>query len=433
MPQSRAPRALAVIALAGLVVACGTTPPPPPPQPMPRPPVVEPEPEPEPEVDVEAPQPTGLIPAHMAGRDISRIAVLLPFSAESAAARGEALRLLRAAELALFERAGGNLLMIPKDTQGTPAGARSAALAAVGDGADLIIGPLFGSSAAAVGQVARQAGIPVIAFTTDTAVAGNGVYLMSFPPEVEVRRVVEYASRRGVERFAYLGPQDAYGMAVYDALQDSASMNGAYVAADSFYTGDVEAMARASARLTGGAFRPLSPEEARNRRQDEWMPDATAPFQAVILPEGSTRLRALGPLLISQNVDPLVVRFLGTGLWNDPELLREPALHGGWFAAPDQSARENFETAYRATYGSEPSRVASLAYDAMALAAHLDGGELGFSREAIEEAQGFLGADGLFRFHADGMIERGLAIYEIRSRGFREIDPAPLTFEPQAF
>jgi branched-chain amino acid transport system substrate-binding protein len=433
MTQSAAPRALAVIGLAGLVVAaCSTTPPPPPP-PVDQPPVVEPEPEPKPEPEPEPEQPTGLIPPHMADRDIARVAVLLPFSAENSGARAEALRLLRAAELALFERAGGDLLMIPKDTQGTPDGARSAARAAAGDGADLIIGPLFGPAVAAAADVARQNDIPVIAFTTDTSVAGDGVYLMSFPPEIEVERIVEYTARQGVERFAYLGPQNAYGMAVYNALQDNTALNGGYVSADAFYTGDVEAMARASARLASGVFEPLTPEEALERRRSEWMPDPEAAFQAVILPEGGTRLRSLGPLLISQNVDPLVVRFLGTGLWNDPDLLREPALHGGWFAGPDRDSRERFETAYQEAYGSDPSRIASLAYDAMSLAAHLDGGERGFTAAAIEEEQGFLGADGLFRFHADGMIERGLAIYEIQPRGFREIEPAPLTFEPQAF
>jgi len=367
----------------------------------------------------------------MADRTIARVAILLPFSSDSSGARSEALRLLHAAELALFERGSGNLLLIPKDTQGTPQGAHSAALAAVEDGADIIIGPLFGPSVSAASQVARQADIPVIAFTTDTTVAGDGVYLMSFPPEIEVARIVEYATRQGVERFAYLGPQNRYGMAVHAALQDNAALTGGYIAAESFYTGDVEAMARASARLAEGVFEPLTPEQADELRQLEWAPDPEAPFQAVMLPEGGTRLRALGPLLISQAVDPLVVRFLGTGLWNDPDLLREPALHGGWFAGPDLDARTAFETAYEASYGSEPSRISSLAYDAMSLAAHLDGGERGFSREAIEEEQGFLGADGLFRFVGTGQIERGLAIYEMRSRGLREIEPAPLTFEPE--
>ncbi len=426
------PSRLLLLMAAVSLAACGTTaPPPPPPVVVEREPVIEtpPEPEPEPEPEVQ----TGLIPPHMADRELARIALLLPFSSENSGARAESLRLLRAAELALFERAGGNLVMIPKDTQGTPDGARAAALAAVEDGADMIIGPLFGTSVAAVGEISRPAGIPVIAFSTDAATAGDGVYLLSFPPQIEVARVVEFASRQGVERYAYLGSQNRYGIAVYDALQEQAELNAGFVSAEAFYTGDVEAMARAAARLAEGVFEEITPEEADELRQSEWVPDPEAPFQAVMLPEGGTRLRTLGPLLIAQAVDPLIVRFLGTGLWNDEELLREPALRGGWFAGPDLSARERFDDSYEATYDSEPSRIASLAYDAMALAAHLDGGEAGFSLQAIEDIEGFYGADGLFRFQTDGMIERGLAIYEMRSRGFFEIEPAPQTFEPEAF
>lgn len=426
------PSRLLLLMAAVSLAACGTTaPPPPPPVVVEREPVIEtpPEPEPEPEPEVQ----TGLIPPHMADRELARIALLLPFSSENSGARAESLRLLRAAELALFERAGGNLVMIPKDTQGTPEGARAAALAAVEDGADMIIGPLFGTSVAAVGEISRPAGIPVIAFSTDAATAGDGVYLLSFPPQIEVARVVEFVSRQGVERYAYLGSQNRYGIAVYDALQEQAELNAGSVAAEAFYTGDVEAMARAAARLAEGVFEEITPEEADELRQSEWVPDPEAPFQAVMLPEGGTRLRTLGPLLIAQAVDPLIVRFLGTGLWNDEELLREPALRGGWFAGPDLSARERFDESYEATYDSEPSRIASLAYDAMALAAHLDGGEAGFSLQAIEDVEGFYGADGLFRFQTDGMIERGLAIYEMRSRGFFEIEPAPQTFEPEAF
>lgn len=412
------------------LAACGTTStPPPPPVIVDQPPVEEPVEEPKPEPVEEVEELTGLIPPHMADRDLARVAVLLPFSAESGGARAEAIRLLRAAELALFERGGGNLVLIPKDTQGTADGARDATRAAIEDGADIIIGPLFAPAVRAAGEVARQSEIPVVAFSTDTTAAGDGVYLLSFPPEIEVERIVEYAARQGVWKYAYLGSQNRYGMAVYNALQNSANDTMGYVSAEAFYTGDVEAMSRASARLAEGAFPPLTPEQAEELRRRQWIPDPESAFQAVLLPEGGTRLRALGPLLISQQVDPLVVRFLGTGLWNDEDLLREPALNGGWFAGPDLDMRERFDATYEETYGSEPSRIASLAYDAMALAAHLDGGELGYSREALEDPLGFQGADGLFRFGEDGVIERGLAIYEVRSRGFREIEPAPLSFD----
>ncbi|MHA6287852.1 penicillin-binding protein activator [Maricaulis sp. CAU 1757] len=417
-------------ALAGLSVlaACGSTP-----RPAPPPPVIVEQPEPTPEPVMPEPEPqdpvrTGLVPPHMADRDIARIAILLPFSSSSTGARTEALRLLRAAELALFDRAGGDLLLIPKDTEGTVAGARSAARAAVEDGADMIIGPLFGPAVSGAGQVARQAGIPMLAFTTDTSTAGNGVYLLSFPPEIEVERVVEFTTRQGVERFGFIGPQSPYGMAVHAALQDVSLQYGAMIDSEAFYTGDVEAMSSASARLAQGRFAP--PRTGDQAVTETPRLEVPLPFQAVMMPESGTKLRALGPLLISRNITPNRVRFLGTGLWQDPELLREPALRGAWFAGPSQDARDRFENAYRAAYGNDPSRIASLAYDAVAVAAHLDGGEDGFSRTAIEDPQGFLGADGLFRFRSDGRIDRGLAIYELQPGGFRVIDPAPETFEP---
>jgi branched-chain amino acid transport system substrate-binding protein len=418
------------MATAGALTACGTTDTPPPPGPIVQlpPEVIEaPVEVPVEEVPVKM---TGLIPPHMADRDLARVALLLPFSSDNSGARSESLRLLRAAELALFERGGSNLLMIPKDTQGTPDGARAAAESAIADGADIIIGPLFAHSVSAAGQVAREADVPVVAFSTDLTISGDGVYLLSFPPEIEVARIVEYTSRQGVERFAYLGSQNRYGMAVYNALRDNAHINSGALSAESFYTGDVEAMSRAASRLAEGVFEEVSADDARKLRRTTWEPAPDAPFQAVLLPEGGVRLRALGPLLVSQAVDPLVVRFIGTGLWNDEALLREPALHGGWFAGPDLNVRDRFEESYETAYGNEPSRLASLAYDAMALAAHLDGGEMGFTRDALENAEGFYGADGLFRFHQNGQIERGLAVYEVRSRGFREIEPAPVSFDP---
>jgi branched-chain amino acid transport system substrate-binding protein len=244
MTQNNGVRLLAIIAALTLS-ACGTTTSmPPPPVLVDLPPQVETPVEPiqEPVID----EAVGLVPPHMAGRHLARVALLLPFSSDNAGARAESLRLLRAAELALFERAGSNLLLIPKDTQGTAEGARAAAMAAFEDGADLIIGPLFGQSVTVVGQIARRANIPVIAFSTDTDTAGNGVYLLSFPPELEVARIVEYASRQGVERYAYLGPQSRYGMTVHGALRDNAELTGGRLASEAFYTGDVEAMSSAA-------------------------------------------------------------------------------------------------------------------------------------------------------------------------------------------
>lgn len=404
-----------LVAAALLAVAACASPAPPdrpgpvyvPTQPPPAP-IEEPGPE-----TPEPPEPrfTGLTPPHMEGREIVRAAILLPFSANNAGARSEALQLLNAAQLALFEQGANDIVLMPKDTGGTAGGARQAAQAAIRDGADIILGPLFGTAARVAGEEAGAYGIPVIAFSTDGSIVGNGVYLLSFPPELEVARVVEYATRNGLSRFAYLGPTGAYGNIVRDALDNESRMGGGSLVASEPYSGGVEAMTSAARRLAG----------------------SQAEYDAVMLPEGGVRLRMLGPLLPYHDVDPADVRFLGTGLWNDPETIREPVLRGGWFAGPDDAARGRFVAAYQAAYGTDPSRIASHAYDAVLLTLHLANARDGFTRAAVEDPDGFLGADGLFRFRADGRIERGLAVYSVRAGGFTVIDPAPRAFDPEGF
>lgn len=432
------PRPLVIAALTGLVAACASTPAPPqsPPPVYTPPPVEEPvrQPEPRPETPPVAQRDTGLTPAHLEDRDLVRAAILLPFSSDNEGARTEALRLMNAAQLALFQGGNTSIVLIPKDTGGTPSGARSAARAAITDGADIILGPLFGSAAIAAGEVAREYDIPVIAFSTDAEAAGNGIYLLSFPPDIEVARLVEYVSRQGASRFAYLGPSGRYGEAVSTALRDAARLNAGEVVGEEYYSGGVEAMTSAAGRLARMGRTSLGAMEAIERQaRGGWEPSPTAPFQAVILPEGGIRLRTLAPLLPYHDVDPLVVKFLGTGLWNDPETVREPALRGGWFAGPDPEARARFNTAYTDAWGEEPSRIASHAYDAVLLTVFLARSDQGITREGIENPDGFYGADGLFRLNADGGIERGLAIFEVRPTGIETIDPAPRSFELTGF
>ena len=114
-----------------------------------------------------------------------------------------------------------------------------------------------------------------------------------------------------------------------------------------------------------------------------------------------------------------------------PIIGSEPALVGGWFAASPPEARQAFEQRYQATYGREPPRLASLGYDAAALAAvlaHGGGGEP-FSQQAILNPNGFTGVDGLFRFTPGGLVQRGLAVLEVEPQGDVVISPAPQSFQ----
>ncbi|MGH6796343.1 MAG: ABC transporter substrate-binding protein, partial [Methylocella sp.] len=104
------------------------------------------------------------------GSGPARVALILPMTqASGPSVVGTSLR--NAAELAWAEAGNNDITLLVKDDRSTPEGARAAAQAALSDGAELIIGPLFASSVREVGRVARGAGRPVIAFSTDTSTA----------------------------------------------------------------------------------------------------------------------------------------------------------------------------------------------------------------------------------------------------------------------
>jgi outer membrane PBP1 activator LpoA protein len=86
-------------------------------------------------------------PAAPAKRNTIKVALLVPLSAQGhAGVIGKSLK--QAGELALFERDNPSLQLIVKDDKGTPEGAKAAAEEAIKGGARLILGPLFGASAA---------------------------------------------------------------------------------------------------------------------------------------------------------------------------------------------------------------------------------------------------------------------------------------------
>src|ERR1700681_4768671 len=118
---------------------------------------------------------------------------------------------------------------------------------------------------------------------------------------------------------------------------------------------------------------------------------------------------------------------MGTGLWEDAQIFSSPALEGAWYAGSDSTGFRNFSGRYRARYGQDPVRTATLAYDAVALVAALvkTQGPQRFTPELLTNASGFAGIDGVFRFRADGTNQRGLAVLRATPSGGQVIAPAP--------
>ncbi len=276
--------------------------------------------------------------------DKARVAFLVPLTGQHAEIGQQ---LLNSAQLALFDLADDDFAMIVEDTAGTPQGARAAAQRAFEQGAQLIVGPLFASSVAAIAQEAKFQQVNVLAFSNDASVAAPGVWTLGLSPDAQVRRVINYASRQGLRSFAVMAPRDAYGDLVVRAMQDSAQANGGQVVNIVTYT------------------------PGSNSYESQVQSLAGSYFDAVMIPAGGRDLLTMAPLFPFYDIDPEEVQYLGTEQWNDPSLGTEPALQGGWFAAPPPASWETFRQRYQQTYGGSPARIASLAYDAVALAAVL--------------------------------------------------------------
>jgi branched-chain amino acid transport system substrate-binding protein len=336
-----------------------------------------------------------------------KVGLLLPLSAPgNAGLAGQSMR--NAAELALAEFNNPNIQLLVKDDGGGAQSAQQAAEQALDEGAGIILGPLFAASVTQAAQVAHMRGVPVIAFSTDSNVAGRGVFLLSFLPESDVDRIVEYAIEQGKRSFVALLPDNAYGSVVEAEFKQVLSRKGGRLLALERYASDGANMAEPARQIAQAA------------------PGADALF----LPDAGDGVVAGAHALAANGVDLKRLQLIGTGLWDDARIFADPSLEGGWYPAPDSAGFRDFAARYRARYRQDPARTATLAYDAVALVAALvkTQGDKRFATETLTNPSGFAGKDGVFRFRADGTNQRGLAVLKVTPSGGQVIAPAPHTF-----
>jgi ABC-type branched-subunit amino acid transport system substrate-binding protein len=353
------------------------------------------------------PQSTQAAPGATIGTGEVKVGLILPLSASgNAGVAGQAMR--NAADMAIAEFNAPNIQLLVKDDGGTAEAARQSAQQVLDEGAEIILGPLFAQSVSFVGQVARGRNVPVIAFSTDANVASHGVYLLSFLPESDVERIVQYTVSTGKRSFAALIPDNPYGTVVEAAFKQAVAHRNGQVVALERYPHDKAAM--------------VAP--VRNVAQ------AAARVDALFIPDGGDAVPDVVQVLLANGINTKRMQFLGTGLWDDPRIFSTPALDGGWYAAPDAAGYRNFSARYRTRFKQDPVRTATLAYDAVALVAALvkTQGAQRFSPEVLTNASGFTGIDGLFRFRPDGTNERGLAVFRVAQGGPQTISAAPRGF-----
>ncbi len=333
-----------------------------------------------------------------------KVGLILPLSGQGNA--GVAAQSMKnAAEMALAEFQNPNIQLLVKDDGGNPQGAQQGAQQALDEGAEIILGPLFAQSVPPASQLTRTRNVPMIAFSTDSSVAGRGVYLLSFLPESDVNRIIDYAAGTGKRSFAALLPENAYGSVVEAAFKQAVGRRGGRIVAFEKYGTDRSTAVRNVAAALGTA-------------------------DSLFMADDGDSLVATADALVASGANLKRVQMLGTGLWDNPRVFNSASLQGGLYAAPDPAGFRSFAGRYSSKYGQQPVRTATLAYDAVALVAALartQGGQR-FSSDVLLNSSGFAGIDGLFRFRSDGTNERGLAVMRVASGGGQAVAGSPKTF-----
>lgn len=345
-----------------------------------------------------------------ASTETVKAALLLPLGGSiqmSLVAKG----LRQAAELALFERNVPNLQLVVRDDLGTPRGASQAAMTAIADGCEIILGPLLATSVAAVAPIARQANVPVIAFSNDPANGGHGVHLLSFFASAEASRVIGHALAQGRRNFAALIPDDALGRDTEPAFRQAVAQGGGRVAIAAHYPAGLSGMMDASQKVIGAITASA---------------DSDAPVDALFIPASDESAGRLAAMLRHHDVDTTRVKLIVSSGWDNPSVLKEPKLAGAWLASADPGGWRDLSARFTKTYNAMPPRLASLAYDAVSVATAFASQPKGqrYTPANLMREQGFSGVDGAFRLTPAGPIERSLAVLEIQPQGLVTVAPA---------
>jgi len=332
-----------------------------------------------------------------------RVGMVLPLTQTGGGANPIGVSMRNAAQLAMDGFGAPYITLMVVDDHSSADAATQAVQSELGAGAQLILGPVFASDVRAASAAAKSAGKPMIAFSTDVTVAAPGVYLLSFLIQGYVDRILQYAVSSGKKSFAIMAPQNDYGNVASERFEDQAgSLNAQVVVTARYAPGQMAAAAQQVGAVQGQ-------------------------INALFIPEQADAMPAVASALAAASVK---TQFLGTGVWNDPRVLKLPQMQGAWFSAPDDTGFNAFAQRYRTKFNSDPARLATLAYDAVTLAAALarNGAADPYNQAALTSVSGFNGADGVFRFRADGTNERGLAVMEIDNGAAKVISPAPRSF-----
>lgn len=345
------------------------------------------------------------------------VALLVPGGSGQATDAALAQALENAARMAMADLGGVRIDLRVYNTAGNPQTAASQARAAVADGAKIILGPVFAQEANAVGLAVAQDGINVLSFSNNPAIAGGNVFVLGSTFDNTANRLLRYAARQGQRRIMVVNDKTAAGESGRAAITSAANRAGSSIVASFAYEFSQSGIVQAAPQIVAAA-------------------NSSGADALFLTADSAGALPLLSQMLRDRGLNAQSKRFLGLTRWDiPPATLALPGVQGGWFAMPDPTTFDRFQSRYAQAYGAAPHPIAGLGYDGIAAIGALvkSGNAQALTREALVQPSGFAGVTGVFRFLPNGSNERALAVAEVRNGQVAIIDSAPRSFAGAGF
>lgn len=340
------------------------------------------------------------------------VALLVPGGSGNAGDDILAQSLENAARLAITDLEGVNIDLRVYNTAGNADQAAAQAVAAVQDGAKIILGPVYSASANAAAVAVAPRGVNVLSFSNNTEIAGGNLFILGPTFQNTAKRLIGYAAGQG--------------------------KSNVVIAHDNSVAGQLgqTAIATAITRTAGASLVESVPYERSQQGVIQAIPTIRSAVSgganAVFLTAGSEgALPLLTQLLDESGVDPSETQYIGLTRWDvPPQTLELPGVQGGWFAMPDPTMTQRFSDRYAAAFGGSPHSIGGLAYDGIAAIGALvqSGNREALTASGLTQSAGFQGVNGIFRLNLDGTNERGLAVAQIQEKRVVIVSQAPRNF-----
>ena len=156
-----------------------------------------------------------------AQREFLNIVLMLPLSGKHYQI-GKSL--LNSAQLAVEKKNNKKIVFTIIDT-GNEEQLLSQLYSVLEDDIDIIIGPVFSDKVNQVREVTKNKGIPIVAFSNNSKIQDNRLYVFGLKLEDEIKELLTYSIKRNLKKYAVLVPRNEFGSRVEKEIKQFQSKN----------------------------------------------------------------------------------------------------------------------------------------------------------------------------------------------------------------